>query len=173
MFVLLVFCCCRTALGAQTLTATSEAVSDTSMIRALVDGFWAENAEVAHLPGLVLVVVEDGRVLFADGYGFADLDRGVPKVVSVLNLAFFLAFGVWMMRADFLLFFKSVPLGLKLIMSLPWLSGLLTVGLLPLAWHTWRSTQFHLVWKAHYVAVTLASVSFVWYVSYWNVVVGW
>ena len=98
--------------------------------------------------------------------------HGIAWLVSVLNLAFFTAFGLTMIRADFLLFFKSVPLGLRLIMSLPWLSALLTVGLLAFAWRTWRSTRLHFVWKAHYVAVTLASVAFVWYVSYWNVMAG-
>ena len=90
----------------------------------------------------------------------------------MVNLAFFAAFGLSMISADFLVFFKSVPLGLKLVMSLPWLSGLLTVGLLALAWRTWRSTELHTIWKAHYVAVALASVAFIWYASYWNVMAG-
>ena len=77
-----------------------------------------------------------------------------------------------MIRADFLLFFKTVPLSLSLIMSLPWVSALLTVGLLAHAWRSWRSAQPPFMWKAHYIAVTLASVTFVWYVSYWNVMAG-
>ena len=89
-----------------------------------------------------------------------------------MNLAFFAAFGLSMIRADFLLFFKSVPLGLRLVMSLPWLSAFLTVSLVFVAWRTLRSTQLPVGWKAHYLAVTLASVAFVWYVSYWNVMVG-
>jgi len=32
----------------------------------------------AHAPGLVVVVVKDGRLLLAKGYGMADLDRAVP-----------------------------------------------------------------------------------------------
>ncbi len=34
--------------------------------------------ERRHIPGLALAVVADGRILFAKGYGFADLELGTP-----------------------------------------------------------------------------------------------
>ena len=83
LLVLFMLCCCCVALAAQTPPAatTSEPGSDSAAIRVLADGFWADSAEVAHVPGLVLVVVKDGRVLFAAGYGFADLEAGTPMTV--------------------------------------------------------------------------------------------
>ena len=90
----------------------------------------------------------------------------------VYILTFLLAFGVSMLRADFLLFFKTVPLSLRLIMSIPWLSALLTLSLPILAWQIWRDGRQPVMWKAHYLAVMFASVVFIWYVSYWNVMTG-
>lgn len=50
-----------------------------------VDKFLQEKMPPAHVPGLVVVVVKDGNLLFSKGYGFADLGQKTP-MTSKTNL---------------------------------------------------------------------------------------
>jgi CubicO group peptidase (beta-lactamase class C family) len=50
-----------------------------------VDKFLQEKMPLAHIPGLVVVVVKDGNLLFSKGYGFADLGQKTP-MTSKTNL---------------------------------------------------------------------------------------
>jgi CubicO group peptidase (beta-lactamase class C family) len=43
-----------------------------------VDDYIAEQMEAGNLPGLALMVLRDGEVVKAAGYGVADRDRGIP-----------------------------------------------------------------------------------------------
>jgi CubicO group peptidase (beta-lactamase class C family) len=49
--------------------------TDPSELEAFVDAFFAEQMEVSHLPGAVFVLVRDGEIFLAKGYGYADLER--------------------------------------------------------------------------------------------------
>lgn len=51
-------------------------------IKEFADEFMAERMSRFSIPGAALVVVEDGWVLFAAGYGWADLDRRQPVSVQ-------------------------------------------------------------------------------------------
>src|SRR5262249_1727341 len=42
------------------------------------DSLMSAALEKHHIPGAVLAVVQDGRIAFARGYGFADLESRVP-----------------------------------------------------------------------------------------------
>lgn len=58
-----------TAIATQTRADTLEA---------FVDGAMAQQIASREVAGAVVTVVRDGRVLLSRGYGFADIDRGVP-----------------------------------------------------------------------------------------------
>ncbi len=92
--------------------------------------------------------------------------------VCLLNLTFFVAFSITMLRADFLTFFKTVPTTLNLVMRLPWLSAVLTLVLPIIGWRTLQGTYVRWWWRAHYTAVTFAAFAFLWYANYWNIMTG-
>jgi CubicO group peptidase (beta-lactamase class C family) len=45
-------------------------------LETFTDEFFPEQMEELHIPGLIIVVVQDGEVLLAKGYGSANLERG-------------------------------------------------------------------------------------------------
>jgi CubicO group peptidase (beta-lactamase class C family) len=47
-------------------------------LEAFLDDFVPDQLSELHVPGLVFVLVEDGEVTFARGYGLADRERGIP-----------------------------------------------------------------------------------------------
>lgn len=47
-------------------------------LREFVDGVLAQQIATREVAGAVITVVHQGKVLFTRGYGFADVDRGVP-----------------------------------------------------------------------------------------------
>ncbi len=52
--------------------------SDPAELSAFMDGVMAASMESNHVPGAVVVVVKDGEVFFAKGYGYADLEKKIP-----------------------------------------------------------------------------------------------
>jgi CubicO group peptidase (beta-lactamase class C family) len=57
-----------------------EGPTDPHELEAFVDQFFAEQTEVSHLPGAVFVLVKNGEIFFAKGYGYADLEHQRPFV---------------------------------------------------------------------------------------------
>ncbi len=53
-----------------------------SEMEAFLDQFFAEQLAEEHVAGAAVAVVKDGRLLFARGYGYADLDRRTPVVAD-------------------------------------------------------------------------------------------
>lgn len=53
------------------------ALGDLDDLAAFLDAFIAEGLEAYSLPGVTVAVVADGATVFARGYGYADLERGV------------------------------------------------------------------------------------------------
>jgi CubicO group peptidase (beta-lactamase class C family) len=69
-----------------------EVVIDSDEIRHFADEFFAENMEALHIPGLVFVFVQGGEVLYAQGYGWADIESGTPmrsdsSIVSIASVS--------------------------------------------------------------------------------------
>jgi CubicO group peptidase (beta-lactamase class C family) len=58
--------------------ATLHALGDPQELEGFVDGVMATQLAEQHIPGAVVIVVKDGKVLLAKGYGYADVDRRVP-----------------------------------------------------------------------------------------------
>ncbi len=54
--------------------------TDPAELEVFADAFFAEQLEVSHLPGAVFVMVKDGEIFFAKGYGYADLQNQRPVV---------------------------------------------------------------------------------------------
>ncbi len=51
-------------------------------LQAFADAFFAEQMEELHIPGLTFVFVQGGEVIYAQGYGSADLETGTPVDAS-------------------------------------------------------------------------------------------
>lgn len=58
--------------------AAGDGPSDPAELEAFMDGLMAASMNEKHVPGAVVVVVKDGQVLFAKGYGYADLEERLP-----------------------------------------------------------------------------------------------
>ena len=70
-------------------------------LETFLDEYLSEQMEPAHVPGLVITVVQGDQVLLAKGYGYADIESKLPMTpqtniragsVSKSILATFLAF---------------------------------------------------------------------------------
>jgi CubicO group peptidase (beta-lactamase class C family) len=53
-------------------------VVDPAELQAFADAFFPEQMEALHIPGLVFVLVQAGEVIYARGYGLADLEASIP-----------------------------------------------------------------------------------------------
>ena len=54
--------------------------TDRKELERLVDGYFARNLRAFHVPGAVFVLVKDGKIFFAKGYGYANLARRTPVI---------------------------------------------------------------------------------------------
>jgi CubicO group peptidase (beta-lactamase class C family) len=61
-----------------TTPASAYSLGDPQELEAFVDGVLAAQLDEQHIAGAVVVVVQDGKVLLAKGYGFADVEKDVP-----------------------------------------------------------------------------------------------
>jgi CubicO group peptidase (beta-lactamase class C family) len=69
---------CAQPIGAAADGPDQTGPSDPAEIEAFIDGFWSENMRPLGIPGAVFVLVRDGAILLAKGYGMADIDQGRP-----------------------------------------------------------------------------------------------
>ncbi|MBX6365731.1 MAG: beta-lactamase family protein [Gemmatimonadetes bacterium] len=59
-------------------TAPRQGPSDPKEIEAFLDGLMAGQMKAKNIAGATVAVVRDGKLLFAKGYGWADLDKHIP-----------------------------------------------------------------------------------------------
>ena len=57
---------------------SQEGPTDPQELEAFLDQFFAEQMEQSHIPGAVIVLVKDGEIFFAKGYGYADVESSRP-----------------------------------------------------------------------------------------------
>lgn len=70
---------CATQGNATVVSTRDERVTiDPGELEAFVDSFFPEQMNELHTPGLALIVVQDGEVLLAKGYGSANLEQDIP-----------------------------------------------------------------------------------------------
>ncbi len=95
--------------------------------------------------------------------------------VSLLNLGFVGGVGLLFVPeiTDLLLFFKTIPLGARILLALPWIIGVLSLSLPVFLVSMWRDRDSSWWGRAHYTLVTLASFATVWLASFWNLILRW
>jgi CubicO group peptidase (beta-lactamase class C family) len=92
----------------------------------------------------------------------------VGWVVSALNLAFLLVF--LLSFGEALVF--GVPLSIRVVLAIPIVTGILSVVLVGLASIAWVRGQGSFVGRLTYSVIALASVLFILFAGYWNML-GW
>jgi CubicO group peptidase (beta-lactamase class C family) len=56
----------------------SQGPADPAEMEAFLDGLFAKEMEEYHIAGAAVSVVKDGELFFAKGYGYADVENGIP-----------------------------------------------------------------------------------------------
>ena len=69
---------CAQPVGAARLSPDQTGPVDPVEIEAFIDDFWVKSMRPLDIPGMVFVLVRDGTILFAKGYGLADIEQGKP-----------------------------------------------------------------------------------------------
>jgi hypothetical protein len=86
---------------------------------------------------------------------------------TLLNIIFLVGLAIMMTTSDLVLFFKTIPLGTRVLFLLPWISGALTLALPLYLVKLWR--QQAAAWlRVRVLLVTLAAFSFSWFVYNWH-----
>ena len=52
--------------------------TDPAEVEAFLDGFFADRMDALDVPGAAFVLVKDGEILLAKGYGYTDLEKEIP-----------------------------------------------------------------------------------------------
>ena len=73
LLVVLILSACQPA-----RTRTGPVVIDRNELQNFADAFFAEQLETLHIPGVVVVFVQKGEVIFAKGYGYTNLETAAP-----------------------------------------------------------------------------------------------
>lgn len=76
--------------------------------------------------------------------------------------------GMLSIVSDPLEFMFGVPSALNILLILPILSALLTIGALFFAYVGWKNKYWAVCGRVHYTLVVLASLFFLWFLAYWN-----
>jgi hypothetical protein len=85
-----------------------------------------------------------------------------------LLIVIFLAGLVFMMtQADLIIFYKTVPLGTKMLFLLPWIIGALALTLPLVLIALWRNQAPAPAWLL-YGLNTAVTAAFLWFVTFWN-----
>ncbi len=68
------------ARGWNALNAPSQAQgpTDPAELEAFLDDLFAQEMEAYHIAGAAISVVKDGKLFLAKGYGYADIEKGIP-----------------------------------------------------------------------------------------------
>jgi CubicO group peptidase (beta-lactamase class C family) len=61
-----------------TAVMSQSGLTDPLELEAFLDAYFAEQMASLHIPGVTFVLVKDGEIFFAKGYGYADLKNQIP-----------------------------------------------------------------------------------------------
>jgi len=64
------------------LVTNQQGPADPRELEAFIDGVMAAQMEAYHIPGATISVVKDGKLFFAKGYGYADLESRKPVIAN-------------------------------------------------------------------------------------------
>ena len=76
--------------------------------------------------------------------------------------------GMFSTASDPMEFMFGVPSALKFLLILPILSAFLTIGALFFGYVGWKNKYWTVCGRLHYTLVVLASLFFLWFLAYWN-----
>ncbi len=120
--------------------------------------------------GLVAVITL-ASLSMAVLWPFTRQGHWIVWVISFLNLGMLAGVAILLSgTADLLVLFKTIPFGGRLLMMLPWLIGILALGLLVFLVKIWKDRAASWWGKVHYSLVTLASIALVWAANFWNLI---
>lgn len=60
--------------------APVKGLNDPKELEAFLDPIFAARMSKLHIPGAVIAIVKDGRIIFTKGYGYADIEKKTPAV---------------------------------------------------------------------------------------------
>ncbi len=72
--------CLNPAVAPMTVQLSKTISSNTNGLESLLDPIFAQQMAKLHIPGAVIAIVKDGKVLFTKGYGYADIEKKTPVV---------------------------------------------------------------------------------------------
>jgi CubicO group peptidase (beta-lactamase class C family) len=61
-----------------TVPSQGQGPSDPAELEAFLDDYFSSKMAEYHIAGAAVSVVKDGKLLFAKGYGYADIEKGIP-----------------------------------------------------------------------------------------------
>ncbi len=82
LFVVLLCCAVATSQAPNTTPAEAAPEMTAADVGAFLDGFMPMQLERENIAGAVVLVVKDGRVLFAKGYGYSNVEKKTPVSVD-------------------------------------------------------------------------------------------
>jgi CubicO group peptidase (beta-lactamase class C family) len=92
--------------------------------------------------------------------------RWLSGMMGILYL--FFLFGLVIVFSNIIEFFYGVPHLFKVILVFPLLSTVLTIGVLIFTFLAWKNKYWSVCGRLHYTLVALASLAFLWFLDYWN-----
>ena len=92
--------------------------------------------------------------------------------VSLLNLAFIIGVVlIFVPRVtDMLIFFKAIPLGVRILFTIPWIIGILALSLPVFLVSAWQDGNGSWFGKFHYTLLSASSFALVWMANFWNLI---
>ena len=92
--------------------------------------------------------------------------------VSLLNLGFFVGVGMLFVTeiTDLLLFFKTIPISVRILFAIPWIIGILSLSLPVFLVLMWKDRDTSWWGRTHYLLVTLAAFAVFWLANFWNLI---
>ena len=97
--------------------------------------------------------------------------RALAASVVVLNLIFLIGLAVRLGQA-FTGAFNATPTYFVILLVIPLLTAVLTIGLLVFTLLAWKEGYWSTMGRVHYTLITLAALAFTWFMNYWNLL-GW
>ncbi len=71
-----------TAAQADTMASSRPDVNDASNLKTFMDGMVEKQMAENHVPGAIVAIVKNGSIIYARGYGYADLENHTPVVAD-------------------------------------------------------------------------------------------
>jgi len=94
----------------------------------------------------------------------------IAWIVSLLIVGNIVGVGMIFVESitDLLLFFKTITVGVKILFTLPWIIGIVSLSLPVFLVRMWKEGNTPLWAQIHYVLVMLSAAGTVWLANFWN-----